>query len=238
MKVMIKPKIAALIFGVVLALFLGAGGESNSPRPLWAAAGQSHPDASNAGAKAGKGALPALKEKLWQAAEAKERNQVIASFQSLPGPDAEAAQVLLDYLKEKERTDAWNIRAALVKLMTAEQVAQLAKDLAAYGEANAARYLVPVLAERLTDARTLTAAILSGQELRGSSYQLVKAAGQRIFPGPGDLARWLTDVYARLTAPAAKEDLVLAVVNMAREEPSGARRSALMAWLWKAQEKE
>ncbi|MBC7326274.1 MAG: hypothetical protein H5T99_13345, partial [Moorella sp. (in: Bacteria)] len=89
-----------------------------------------------------------------------------------------------------------------------------------------------------TDARTLTEAVLSLQELRGSSYQLVKAAGQRIFPDPGDLARWLTDVYARLAAPAAKEDLVLAVVNVAREEPSGAKRSALMAWLWEVQEKE
>ncbi|MEW6275925.1 MAG: hypothetical protein AB1556_12565, partial [Bacillota bacterium] len=49
---------------------------------------------------------------------------------------------------------------------------------------------------------------------------------------------WLTDVYARLTAPAAKEDLVLAVLNMAREESPGARRSALLAWLWEAQEKE
>ncbi|MBE3586111.1 MAG: protease complex subunit PrcB family protein [Thermoanaerobacter sp.] len=238
MKVMTKPKIAALIFGVVLVLLLGAVGESKSLRPLWAAAGQNRPDASNAGAKAGKETLPALKEKLWQATEAKERNQVIASFQSLPGPDAEAAQVLLDYLREKERTDAWNIRDALVKLMTAEQVAQLAEDLTAYGEANAARYLVPVLAERLTDARTLTAAVLSLQELRGSFYQLVKAAGQRIFPAPGDLTRWLTDVHARLTAPAAKEDLVLAVLNMAREEPPGARRSALLTWLWEAQEKE
>ncbi|MBC7325717.1 MAG: hypothetical protein H5T99_10460, partial [Moorella sp. (in: Bacteria)] len=166
------------------------------------------------------------------------RNEVIASFQSLPGPDAEAAQVLLDYLKEKERTDAWNIRDALVKLMTAEQVAQLAKDLATYGEANAARYLVPVLAERLTDARTLTEAVLSSQELRGSSYQLVKAAGQRIFSDPGEMVRWLTDVYARLTAPAAKEDLVLAALNMAREEPPGTRRSALLTWLWEVQEKE
>ncbi|MCL6449388.1 MAG: hypothetical protein K6U04_14795 [Armatimonadetes bacterium] len=114
---MIKPKIAALIFGVVLVFILGTCGESESPRPLWAAAGQSHPDASNAG-EAGKEALPGLKEKLWQAAEAKERNEVIASFQSLPGPDAEAAQVLLDYLKEKERTDAWNIRAALTAPLT------------------------------------------------------------------------------------------------------------------------
>jgi len=74
MKVMTKPKI--MIFGVVLVLILGACDERKNPQPLWAAAGQSHPDASNAGAKAGKEALPGLKElkeKLWQAAEAKER---------------------------------------------------------------------------------------------------------------------------------------------------------------------
>lgn len=31
---MIKPKIAALVFGVALALLLGAGSESESPRLL------------------------------------------------------------------------------------------------------------------------------------------------------------------------------------------------------------
>jgi len=72
----------------------------------------------------------------------------------------------------------------------------------------------------------------------GGSGFAVKMKLSVVFGLPGDLARWLTDVYARLTSPAAKEDLVLAVVNVAREEPSGARRSALMAWLWDVQKKE
>lgn len=227
-----------MFFGVVLFFLFSACSDSGGSRlPGALAAGTSQQTgAGTAETGVKEETLSVLKEKLWRAAGAKERDEIIASFQRRPGPDAGAAQVLLDYLKEKERTDAWSIRAALVKLMTAEQVAQLAEDLPAYGRANAASYLVPVLAERLADARALAAAVLSAQELEGVSYQLVKAAAPRIFADPGEMVRWLADIYNRLTSPAAKEGLALAALNTAREEPPGPGRSALIAWLWNTQE--
>ena len=76
--------------------------------------------------------LPELKERLWKTTDKQEIRNIVDVFNSLPGPNAEAAQVLLDYLKDSLSVDAGNIIDALVKLMTEEQVSQLAKEIGVY----------------------------------------------------------------------------------------------------------
>lgn len=108
--------------------------------------------------------------KLSKAKDFNEMNEVFDSFINLPGPNAEAAQVLLDYLKDSPRADAWRISGALVELMTDDQVAQLAKGMELYVKTSHTRYLISVLFTRVNSAPSLTDAVLSLQKTQYTGY--------------------------------------------------------------------
>jgi len=111
-----KTAVFPVIFLLIFTLFAGLAGK---PQEVWAA-GQSRL-AGGAGAAAAGESLYELKEKMGNVTNDQEFRAFVDDFNSLPGPDAAAAQVLLDCLRDKNRNDAWNIIDALVKLMTDEQ---------------------------------------------------------------------------------------------------------------------
>ncbi|BAF58445.1 hypothetical membrane protein [Pelotomaculum thermopropionicum SI] len=238
--IMNKFKSLAIIsvLSVLATAAFVAWGFALHPRELWAAeqsaAALEGPEAAQVA-----GSLSELKERLWKASGLKETYDILEFFNRLPGPDAAAAQVLLDYLKEAPRTDVWKITDALVNLMTDDQVAQLARESGAYPEANFTSYLAPVLAARAGNAAVLADAILNLQKTPASGYyrKLVETAWQKVFADPGEAARWLDEVYSRLTDPLARENLVSAVNDTACEL-AGDKRAAAVSWLWQAQEQE
>ncbi|KUK40532.1 MAG: putative membrane protein, partial [Clostridia bacterium 62_21] len=182
--------------------------------------------------------LSELQEKLRKAATIQERNEVIDAFRRLPGPDAQAAQILLDYLREKARTDAWGVTDALIKLMSEEQVARLAQDLRTYDEVNATAYLVPVLAARVNNVPTLSGVMLSLQAFPGYYDPFVALAWEKIFADAAQVVNWLDDLYARLADPMLRENLFEAVSRYTGEKLAGPRRAAAVAWLWRVQQQE
>ncbi|HOV80488.1 MAG TPA: hypothetical protein PK728_10360, partial [Bacillota bacterium] len=237
-----KTVVFPVLFLFIFTLLAGLAGR---PREVWAA-GQSQA-AAGAGAAATGESLDELRAELWKTTDVLEKRNIVDNFKSMPGPDAAAARVLLDYLKENPGIDIdpGNVIDALVKLMTDEQVSQLTKDINTYIDTtyNGANYyplLVPVLAARINNPNDLTNAVLSLQE---SCYfeayrQLLPEARQKIFTEPAGMVQWLDEVYAKLTKPMARESLVHAVVTVVQKQPAGASRSAVTGWLWRVQEKE
>ncbi|OPX91726.1 protease complex subunit PrcB family protein [Pelotomaculum sp. PtaB.Bin117] len=222
-RIAVFPVIFFMIFAVVIYL-------PGKPREVWAAA--QSPPADAAGAAAGE-SLAELKAKLWQATSDYELALVAGAFDALPGPDADAAQVLLDYLRDKNINDAFSISNILIRLMTEEQVSQLAKDIGAYSDANANRYLVPVLAARMNNPDDLTSAVLS---LRGNCF--FEQAWQKVFINPADMVRWLDETCVKLNDPYVERRLVDTVGRFAQVQVDNAYRAAAAGWLWRAQEKE
>ena len=238
-----KAVVFPVLFLFIFTIFAGLAGK---PQEVWAA-GQSQL-AGGAGAAAGE-SLDELKAKLWKTTDVQERRNIVDTFNAMPGPDAAAAQVLLDYLKDSPGTDVdpGNVIDALVKLMTDEQVAQLAKDIdtyidTTYNGANSYPLLVPVLAARINNSNDLTNALLSLQ--KGYSYerylylQFMQQAWPRVFADPAEAVQWLDQIYTELSNPKARRSLVYAVGVLARQQLSGAGRAAVTGWLWRAQEKE
>ena len=231
-----KNVVFPIILCIVFTVFTGFTGK---PGEAWAA-GQNLL-AGGAGVAATGELLYKLKEKMGNVSNDQEFRAVVDDFNSLPGPNAAAARVLLDYLRYKNANDAWNVKDTLVKLMTEEQVAQLAKDISAYHEANSDRYLVPVLAVRTNNPNDLTNALLSLQNsyFSGKYLQLITQTWPRIFADPTGAVQWLDETYVKLGNPKARQSLVQAVGTVAQKQPSGGSgRSALVGWLWRAQEKE
>jgi len=146
----------SIIFLLAIIFFSGLTG-----KPLETRAGQSML-AGGAAATAG-ASLDKLKAKLDKATNDQEFRTVVGEFNALPGPNAAAAQILLDYLKDKRINDN-NIVDALTKLMTDEQVSHLAKEINTYYEANCERYLIPVLIARIKNTADLTNTLLSLQK--------------------------------------------------------------------------
>lgn len=152
-----KIAVSPVIFLLTFAIITGVSGENHE---FWAIE-QSPPQTGEAGAAATGDSLDELKTKLWQATSDYEIAMIVGAFDTLPGPDPDAAPVLLDYLRDKNINDAWNIQDILIKLMTDDQVSQLAKDVGTYKRANSDRYLVPVLTARINNPNDLTSAVLS-----------------------------------------------------------------------------
>lgn len=216
------------------------------PQEVWAA-GQSWL-AGEAGAAAGE-SLDELKAKLVNATDIHERRNIVDIFNAMPGPDAAAAQVLLNFLKDNPGIDVdpGNIVDALVKLMTDEQVAQLAKEIGAYIDttyngANSYPFLVPVLSARINNPNDLTSALLSLQ--KGNYFfekyhflQFMQQAWPRVFSDPDETVQWLDRIYTELNNPKTRRNFVYAAGVVARQL-SGADRAAVTGWLWRAQEKE
>lgn len=234
---MTRSKIIASALAAFLVVLFSIYWFAAAPRELLAVPGKDQPDTS---AGITKDSIPELKKNLWTAQSYQEINQVIDSLRSLPGPNAEAAGVLLEYLKENNRDDVWRISDALIKLMTGDQVARLAGEIASYHEANIGRYLIPVLAARIDDKQSLTSAIISLQKMPdpGLYRQIMVRAWGKIFTETGDTARWLDDIHAGLTHPRGKENLVLAVSLITRKQLTGDRRLEVINWLWQVQEEE
>ena len=196
--------------------------------------------ATGAGASA-TGEPPAdLEVKIEKAAVEQDFGAVVNKFNSLPGPDAGAAEILLDGLKEESRMDAWNVVDTLVKLMTDEQVSQLAKDIHTYDQDNISRYLVSVLLARINSPADLTSALVSLQDgyFSGGYLQFMEQIWPRIITDPADAVQWLDETYVKLNNPAAWASFVNAVGVVAQKQNSGVNRSAIIDWLWRAQEKE
>ncbi|MDF9408359.1 MAG: hypothetical protein A4E52_00767 [Pelotomaculum sp. PtaB.Bin013] len=228
---MIKPGKIAVFPVVFLLIFVIFTGLAGNPTDVWAA--EQNLLANEAGAAAAGESLDELKAKLWQATSDYELAMVVGAFDTLPGPDPDAAQVLLDYLRDNNTNDAFSIKNILIRLMTDEQVSQLAKDIGAYQEANSIRYLIPVLTERIKNSNDLTSAVLS---LRGNCF--FDQAWQRIFANPTDMVRWLDETYVKLSDPIAKRRLVDTVGGFAQRQIDNAGRAAVTGWLWRAQENE
>ncbi|MDD4238812.1 MAG: protease complex subunit PrcB family protein [Desulfotomaculaceae bacterium] len=220
-----------LIFAVIVGL-------AGTPQGAWAA-GQSQLTV-NAGAVATGEQLTELKKRLWEAQDYQEIRNIIDTFNSMPGTDADAAQVLLDYLRDNFRMDAGNIEGALVKLLTEEQVSQLAKEVGTYNGANAYRYLVSVLAVRINSPDDLTSAMLSLQEgyFSGKYQQFIVQTWPRIFNNTTEAGQWLDEFYPKLANQVDRESLVYAVGVAAQKQLSEAGRLAAIGWLWRVQEKE
>ena len=231
---MTRSKIIVSALAVFLVVLFSIYWIAAAPRELLADPGKDQPD-NTAGIT--KDSIPELKKNLWAAQSYQEINQVIDSLRSLPGPNAEAAGVLLEYLKEDNRDDVWRISDALINLMTGDQVARLAGEMALYPEANIGRYLIPVLAARIDDEQSLTNAIISLQKMTGPGFyrQIMERAWGKIFTETGDTARWLDDIHAGLTDPRGMENLVLAVTLITRKQLTGDRRLEVINWLWKIQ---
>ena len=215
------------------------------PQDVWAA-GPSRL-AGEAEAAAGE-SLDELKVKLGKTTDVHERRNTVDVFNAMPGPDAAAAQVLLDYLKDNPGIDIdpGNVIDALVKLMTDEQVAQLAKEIGAYinttyNGANSYPFLVRVLSARINNPNDLTSALLSLQKGYSSErylyLQFMQQAWPRIFSDPDEAVQWLDRIHTELSNPKARRNIVYAVGVVARQL-SGADRAAVIGWLWRAQEKE
>ncbi len=223
----------SVIFLLAIIIFSGLAG-----RPLEArAAGQSLP-AGGAAATAN-ASLDKLTAKLDKATNDQEFRTVVGEFNALPGPNAAAAQVLLDYLKDKRINDN-NIIDALAKLMTDEQVSHLAKEINTFNEANCERYLIPVLIARIKNTADLTNTLLSLQKnyFFGNYQQLMEQNWQTIFANPTETVPWLDMVYNKLANPMARQIFVQAVGAAAQKQPAGECRSAVTGWLWRIQEKE
>ncbi len=239
-----KAVVFPVLFLFIFTLFAGV---ADKPQEVWAA-GQSQL-AGGIGAAAGE-SLDELKAKLWKTTDVQERRNIVDIFNALPGPDAAAAQVLLDYLKDNpgKDIDPGNVIDTLVKLMTDEQVAQLAKDIGTYivdtagNGANSYPLLVPVLATRINNSDDLTSALLSLQEGNFSEkylyLQFMQQAWPRIFSDPEEAVRWLDQIYTGLSNSQVRRSLVYAVGVLAQAQLSGADRVAVIGWLWRAQEKE
>ncbi|OPY60950.1 MAG: hypothetical protein A4E56_02375 [Pelotomaculum sp. PtaU1.Bin065] len=223
-----KIAVSPVVFLLVFAVITGLAGKDHE---FWAAE-QSLP-ANEAEAAAAGELLDELKVKLWQATTNYEMANIIGAFDALPGPDPDAAQVLLDYLRDKNINDAFSISNILIRLMTEEQVSQLAKDIGAYNDANANRYLVPVLAARMNNPDDLTSAVLS---LQGNCF--FEQAWQIVFVNPADLVRWLDETCVKLNDPYVERRLVDTVGRFAQKQIDNAGRAAVTGWLWRAQEKE
>ena len=157
-----RSKIIASALAAFLVVLFSIYWIAAAPRELLAVPGKVQPDT---GAGITKDSIPELKKKLWAAQNYQEINKIINSLNSLPGPNAEAVGVLLEYLKEDNRDDVWRISDALIKLMTGDQVARLAGEMALYPEANIGRYLIPVLAARIDDKQS----VFSGVSGAGSA---------------------------------------------------------------------
>lgn len=243
-----KLKAYFVLISFVFCIFCGFA----YPRGGWAAGQNGVAGGTGAGAEAGE-SLERLKAKLWDSMDVQERRNIVDVFNGMPGPDAAAAQVLLDYLKKNPgmSIDPGNFIEALVKLMTDEQVAQLAKDIHIYVDAcnGAGSYplLVFVLTARINNSIDLTSALLSLQKgcfddkYSYESYlclQLMQQAWPRVFSDPEEAAKWLDQIYTELSNPGARRSLVHAAGVLAGTQPSGADRAAVTGWLWRAQEKE
>ncbi len=222
-----------VIFLLAIIIFSGLTGK---PLDAWVA-GQS-PPAGSAAATAGE-SLDKLKAKLCQAANDQEIRRIIDEFNALPGPNAAAAQILLDYLKDKNIND-YDIADVLVKLMTDDQVSHLAREISTYDEANCDRYLIPVLIARIKNTADLTNTLISLQEnyFFGNYQKLIEQNWQNIFAGSTEAVPWLDKVYAKLVNPMARQYFILAVGAAAQKQPAGAVRSVATGWLWRIQEKE
>jgi|GEM_PF-2043985 len=230
-------KFMALVVELIL-IFAAIASLAGNPQGAWAA-GQSQLIV-NAGEVATGEPLTELKKQLWEAQDYQEIRNIIDTINSMPGPDAGAAQVLLDYLRDNFRMDAGNIEGALVKLMTEEQVSQLAKEVGTYNGANAYQYLVSVLAARINSPDDLTSAMLSLQEGYFSEkyQQFMGQTWPRIFNNPTEAGQWLDTVYPKLANQADRESLLYTVGVAAQKQLSEADRLAAISWLWRVQEKE
>ncbi len=228
-----------VIFLLAIIIFSGLTG-----RPLEArAAGQSRP-AGGATVTAGE-SLDKLKAKLDKATNDQEFRTVIDEFNALTGPNAAAAQVLLDYLLKNKLINADNVtdnlvKDTLVKLMTDGQVSRLSMEISAYDEYNCDLYLIPVLIARIQNTADLTNTLLSLQKnyFFDNYQQLIEQNWQYIFANPTEAVPWLDMVYTRLANPMARQIFIQAVGAAARKQPAGECRSAVTGWLWRIQEKE
>ncbi|MFA5384175.1 MAG: protease complex subunit PrcB family protein [Eubacteriales bacterium] len=222
-----------VIFLLAIIIFSGLAGKPQEIR----AAGQSRP-AGGAAVTASE-SLNKLKEMLGKATNDQEFITVVDDFNALPGPNAAAAQILLDYLKDKNINNS-NIADVLIKLMTDGQVSRLSIEISTYDETNSYRYLIPVLIARTNNITDLTSTLLSLQEnyFFGNYQQLMEQNWQIIFASPTEAILWLDGVYAKLTDPMARQSFVQAVGVIARKQLAGTGRSAVTGWLWRVQEKE
>lgn len=183
--------------------------------------------------------LNGLREKLYQAGSEKEINTAIASFDRLGGPNAGAAAVLLDYLRQEIRPGAGAISSVLEKLLTDEQVAQLSIDIETYPQDNTTSYLLPVLASRMGGpgaADSLYRLILAFQDEPWHYYYFVDQARSGAFTVPADFTRWLEKVYGGIKPGKARGVLLDAVGKLASTQASD--RPVLVKWLWEIQHKE
>lgn len=211
-----SPKITVLTIILLFILVIGAG---------TSVAGES---------------LVNLQAKMERVTTEQEFRAVVDDLNSLPGPDAGAAKILLDSLKEKNRNDAWYVVDALVKLMTDGQVSQLAKDINTYDQDNTRRYLVAVLLARINDPDDLTSVLVSLQEgyFSGEYLQFMEQVWPKIINNPNDAVQWLDETYVRLNNLSARESFVNAIGIVVQKQNSEVNRSAIVDWLWRVQEKE
>lgn len=183
--------------------------------------------------------LAALKEKLFQAVNEKEINDAIASFDRLAGPNAEAAAVLLDYLRQQYRPGAWTISKVLQKLLSDEQLVQLTSDIGLYPPDNATLFLMPVLTYRLDGpgaAEPLYRLMLAFQGEPWHYHGFVNQAWARAFTVPEDFTRWLEKVYGGVKPREARGVLLDAAAKLALTQASD--RPAIVKWLWRTYQKE
>ncbi|HAU30998.1 MAG: hypothetical protein XD78_0905 [Desulfotomaculum sp. 46_296] len=221
-----------VILLLAIIIFSGLTGKFQEVR-----AGQNRPIVS-AAANAGV-SLDTLRKKLDKATNDQELRTVVDEFSTLPGPNAAASQILLDYLKDKNIND-YNITDVLIKLMTDVQVSHLAREINTYDAANCDRYLIPVLIARIKNTADLTSTLLSLQEnyFFGNYQQLMEQNWQKIFADTTEAVPWLDTVYTKLANPMARQIFIQSVGAVARKQPAEEGRSAVTGWLWRIQEKE